>query len=87
MHSQHMLNTVVEAYRDGVLVAGPIPYSGHPENARHLARRTGLVAGADFVRVLDESGKQEQWSSRLEAPANIAGRSHPSPAADARQKS
>jgi hypothetical protein len=67
MSTQHaMLKTVVEAYRDGVLIAGPLPYSGHPENAQHLARRTGLVAGADFVRVLDESGKQEQWSERID---------------------
>ncbi|HEY8671590.1 MAG TPA: hypothetical protein VIL63_12160 [Terriglobales bacterium] len=72
-HSTVMLNTVVEAYRDGALVAGPIPYAGHPENARHLARRTGLESGADFVRVLDESGKEEQWSERLgEQPANLA---------------
>ena len=69
-HTQHvMLNTVVEAYRDGALVAGPIPYAGHPENAQHLARRTGLAVGADFVRVLDESGKLEQWSERLDEQA------------------
>jgi hypothetical protein len=60
-----MMNTVVEAYRNGALVAGPIPYSGHPENAQHLARRTAVQFGADFVRVLDESGKEEQWSERL----------------------
>jgi hypothetical protein len=59
------MNTVVEAYRDGALVAGPIPYSGHPENAQHLARRTAVQFGADFVRVLDGSGKEEQWSERL----------------------
>ncbi|MBU6465028.1 MAG: hypothetical protein KGL35_07840 [Bradyrhizobium sp.] len=69
-----MLNTVVEAYRDGTLVAGPIAYTGHPENAQHLARRTGLVTGADLVRVLDESGKEEQWSERLDGQgmANLA---------------
>lgn len=68
------LHTVVEAYRDGALVAGPIPYAGHPENARHLARRTGLASGADFVRVLDESGQEEQWSERLDEKmaANLA---------------
>jgi hypothetical protein len=64
-----MLNTVVEAYRDGALVAGPIAYAGHPENARHLARRTGLTVGADLVRVLDESGKEEQWSEHLDGQA------------------
>jgi hypothetical protein len=69
-HSTVMMNTVVEAYRDGALVAGPIPYAGHPENARHLARRTGLESGADFVRVLDESGKEEQWSERLDKQAD-----------------
>jgi hypothetical protein len=75
MHTQQvMMNTVVEAYRDGALVAGPIPYAGHPENARHLARRTGLAAGADFVRVLDEAGKEEQWSEHIDkqAMANLA---------------
>jgi hypothetical protein len=60
-----MMNTVVEAYRNSALVAGPIPYAGHPENARHLARRMGLTVGADLVRVLDQSGKEEQWSERL----------------------
>jgi hypothetical protein len=74
MSTQHvtrdaMLNTVVEAYRDGALVAGPIAYAGHPENARHLARRTGLATGADLVRVLDESGKEEQWSEPLDGKA------------------
>jgi hypothetical protein len=67
-----MLNTVVEAYRDGTLVAGPIAYAGHPENARHLARRTGIVAGADLVRVLDESGQEEQWSERIDGKAAAA---------------
>jgi hypothetical protein len=61
-----MLKTVVEAYRDGVLVAGPTPYAGHPENAQHLARRTALETRADFVRVLDESGIYEQWSQHLD---------------------
>ena len=75
-----MMNTVVEAYRNGALVAGPIPYSGHPENAQHLARRTALEFGADFVRVLDQSGKEEQWSERLAEqpvakPANSQGMS------------
>ena len=53
-----MMNTVVEAYRDGALVAGPIAYAGHPENAQHLARRMAVESGADLVRVLDEFGER-----------------------------
>ena len=77
-----MMNTVVEAYRDGTLVAGPTPYMGHPENAQHLARRMAVESRADFVRVLDDSGKEEQWSENVGESAAKAAKSQRSAMSD-----
>ncbi|VIO69283.1 hypothetical protein CI1B_25990 [Bradyrhizobium ivorense] len=58
---------VIEVYREGALVARPAPYDVHIENAKHVANRLGVANRGNFVRVLDEDGRLELWSERLDA--------------------
>ena len=59
---------VIELYREGALIERPLPYDIRQlEDAKHFALRRGRTNKADFVRVLDDSGKLELWSERLDA--------------------
>ena len=61
---------VIELYREGALIERPPPYDiQRLEDAKRFAVWRGRANNADFVRVLDDAGKLELWSERLDAEA------------------